>query len=199
MITDIQKDPDYVDAINFLLDLLAKYASKAKELADNTEEQVEDADPNKHLDNAISLGHHILTNFASGHDLTGIQSSLQSLLDQIRSDKTIEQFFHDVNRFVQRALKEEGYVMSDAADQKAHELVERGRELTAENEEYKESVEDVGDEIEALFEAVRDDRGNRRVVLAGKKVFEDFTVDDGRLDVWRDFRTPPSSFDISRF
>ena len=193
MITDIQKDPDYTDAINFLLDLLAKYAAKAKELAENAEEQAEEADPNNHLERAISLAHHILTNFASGHDLSGIQSSLQNVLQQIRDDQEVERFFHDVNRFVQSALKEEGYVMSDAADQKAHELVERGRDLTAENEAYKESVEDVRDEIEALLEAVRDDRGNRRVVLAGKKVFEDFTVEDGRVDVWRDFRITPDS------
>ena len=64
--------------------------------------------------------------------------------------------------------------------------------LTSENEKYKESIEQVGDEFEALFNAIRDDRGNRRVVLSGKKVFDDFTIEEGRFDVWRDFCIHPS-------
>jgi len=77
--------------------------------------------------------------------------------------------------------------MTDAADHEAHELYERGKQLTADNEKYKDAVDHVGDEFEALFDAVRDDRGNRRVILAGKKVFEDFTTQEGRFDVYRDF------------
>ena len=185
--TDIQKDPDYTDAINFLLDLLSKYTQKAKELAQNASSEAQQADPNTHLDKAMSLGHQILTNFAGGNDLEGITSALQSLLKEIENDDTLKDYFHDVNRFIQRALKEEGYIMTDGADNDAHDLYERGRKLTADNDKYKESVESVGDEFEAFFNAVRDDRGNRRVVLSGKKVFDDFTTEEGRFDVWRDF------------
>ena len=194
MITDIQKDPDYMDAINFLLDFLSKYAQKTKELYQNVEREVQAADPNSHLEKAISHAHSILVNLAGGHDLQGIQSALQHLF-KIRDDKEVDQFFSDVNRFVQRALKEDGFVTTDAADNEAHSLYERGRQLTAENDKYKECIEEVGDEVDALFQAIRNDRGNRRVVLSGKKVFEDFTIEDGRLDVWKDFgaRSPPFS------
>jgi hypothetical protein len=186
LVTEIQKDPDYADAINFLLDLLAKYTQKAKELGQRAAEQVQQAEPSTHLEKSMDLGHQILTNFAGGHDLSGVTNALQSLLKEIENDDTLKDYFTDVNRFVQRALKEEGFVMTDSADHEAHDLYERGRDLTSENEKYKESVEQVGDEFEALFNAVRDDRGNRRVVLSGKKVFDDFTIEEGRFDVWRD-------------
>jgi hypothetical protein len=187
LVVEIQKDPDYTDAINFLLDLLAKYTEKAKEAARNAADEAQNAAPNTHLEKAMDLGERILTNFAGGHDLQGITSSIQSLLNQIENDKTLKAYFRDVNRFTQRALKEEGYIMTDAADNEAHELYDRGKELTADNEKYKEAVDTVGDEFEALFNAVRDDRGNRRVILAGKKVFDDLTVLEGRLDAYRDF------------
>jgi hypothetical protein len=187
LIADIQKDPDYIDAINFLLDLLAKYTQKAKELAQSAAEQVEQAEPKTHLEKAMDLGQQILVNFSGGHDLSGVTNALQSLLEEIKRDDTLKDYFSDVNRFVQRALKEEGFVMTDSADHEAHDLYNRGRHLTSENEKYKESIEQVGDEFEALFNAIRDDRGNHRVVLSGKKVFDDFTIAEGRFDVWRDF------------
>jgi len=180
-----------MDAINFLLDLLTKYARKAKELAQNAQQEVQAAEPNNHLEMAISHAHTIVINFAGGQDLQGIQSGLEQLFNEIWEDKEVEKFFSDVNRFIQRALKEEGFVMTDAADNEAHSLYERGRQLTTENDKYKECVEEVGDEFGALFESIRNDRGNRRVILSGKKVFEDFTVEDGSLDVWKDFGHPP--------
>ena len=187
MVTEIQKDPDYTDAINFLLDLLARYAEKVKELAQNVGEQVQQAEHNTHLEKAMDLACQILTNFAGGHDLSGVTNALQSLLKEIENDDALKDYFSDVNRFVQRALKEEGFIMTDSADHEAHDLYERGRNLTSKNEKYKEGTEQVGDEFEALFNAIRDDRGNRRVVLLGKKVFDDFTIEEGRFDVWRDF------------
>jgi uncharacterized protein YpuA (DUF1002 family) len=190
LVTDIQKDPDYTDAINFLLDLLTKYISKAKELAQNTGSEAQRADPNTHLEKAMDLGHQILANYAGGNDLHGITNALQSLLKEIENDDTLKDYFYDVNRFVQRALKEEGYIMTDGADNDAHDLYERGRKLTTDDDKYKESVEQVGDEFESFFNSIRDDRGNRRVVLSGKKVFDDFTIEDGRFDVWRDFGKP---------
>jgi len=190
LVVEIQKDPDYTDAINFLLDLLAKYTEKAKDAARNATNEAQEAEPNTHLEKAMELGQTILTNFAGGHDLQGIISSLQSLLNEIESDDALKEYFHDLNRFIQRALKEEGFIMSDSADNEAHELYDRGKQLTANNDKYKHAVDQVGDEFEALFNAIRDDRGNRRVILSGKKVFEDLTVLEGRTDVWRDFGTP---------
>lgn len=192
MVTDIQKDPDYTDAVNFLLDLLAKYTQKAKETVQNASEEAQQAEPNTHLEKAMDLGQQILTNYAGGHDLSGITRALQSLLQEIENDDTLKEYFHDVNRFIQRALKEEGFVMTDKADHEAHELYDRGRELTTNNDKYKEAVEQVGDEFQALFDAISSDRGNRRVLLAGKKVFDDLTTEEGRFDVWRDFGAPPS-------
>jgi hypothetical protein len=189
LVTDIQKDPDYTDAVNFLLDLLAKYTQKAKETVQNANSEAQQAEPNTHLEKAMDLGHQILTNFAGGHDLSGVTDALQSLLKEIENDDTLNDYFHDVNRFIQRALKEEGYVMTDSADNEAHDLYNRGRELTTNNDKYKEAVDHVGDEFESLFNAVSSDRGNRRVILSGKKVFDDLTTEEGRFDVWRDFST----------
>ena len=187
MIVEIQKDPDYVDAIDFLLDLFSKYSHTVKELAQRTGEEIQQADSNTHLEKALDLGHQIVTNFAGGHDLQGITNALQSLLKEIENDDALKDYFSDVDRYIQRALKEEGFVITDSADHEAHDLYERGRNLTVENEKYKENIDQVGDELEALFNAIRDDRGNRRVVLSGKKVFDDFTTEEGRFDIWHDF------------
>jgi Family of unknown function (DUF5923) len=189
LVTDIQKDPDYIDAINFLLDLLPKYTSQAKDWVQRAGDEIQQAYPNTHLEKAMDLGQQILTNFAGGYDFQGVTDASQSLFNEIENDDTLKDYFSDVNRFIQRALKEEGFVMTDSADHEAHDLYERGRELTAESDKYKESVEKAGDEFEALFNAVRDDRGNRRVVLSGKKVFDDFTTEEGQFDVWHDFGT----------
>jgi hypothetical protein len=187
LVTEIQKDPDYTDSINFLLDLLAKYAEKTKELVQNVGEQVQQADVNTHLEKAMDLGRQILINFSGGHHVSDVTNALRSLLKEIENDDTLNDYFSDINRFVQRALKEEGFIMTDSADHEAHDLYKRGRDLTSKNEKYKEYIEQVVDEIEALFNAIHDDRGNRRVILYGKKVFYDFTLEENRFDVWRDF------------
>ena len=185
--TEIQKNPEYIDAIDFLLDLLAKYTQNAKELDQRVGDEAQQAEPNTHLQNAMDIGYQILTNFAGGHDLQGISKALQSLVKEIENDDNLDSYFSDINHFIQRALKEEGFIVTDSADHEAHDLYERGRDLTTENERYKEIVSQVGDEFEAIFNAVRYDQGNRRVCLSGKKVFDDFTTEEGRFDVWRDF------------
>jgi hypothetical protein len=156
---------------------------------------VQQADSDSHLEKAIDLGNQILTNFAGGHDLSGVTQAIQSLLTEIENDDTLKEYFSDVNRFIQRALKKEGFVMTDSADHEAHELYERGRDLTDQNEKYKESIDQIGEDFEILFNAIKDDRGNRHVVLSGKKVFDDFTIEEGWFDVWRDFGILLSGYD----
>ena len=135
----------------------------------------------------MDLGNRILTSFAGGHDLSGIQAAVRHLASEIEKDNSIKEFFSDINRFVQRSLKEEGFILTDQADSEAHQLYERGKQLTVHNKKYNEAMDNVRDEFEAFFHAVRDDRGNRRLALAGMKVFDDFTTAEGRFDVWRDF------------
>jgi len=184
MVTEIQRDPDYTDAINCLLDLLTKFVQKAKQVAG---ELAAEAQVDTQLEKAVDLGQQILTNF-SGRNPEGIKNAVRSLIHEAEDDDVLNEYFQDIDRFLQRCLKEEGFVVTDPADHQAHELYEYGKELTAQNEKYRQSIDQIVDEFEALFTGIRDDRGNRRVMFTGKNVFEDFVTKDGRVDLWRDFR-----------
>ncbi|BFZ60980.1 hypothetical protein YB2330_002037 [Saitoella coloradoensis] len=190
MVLDIQKSPEYTDSIDFLLELLKKYSQKLKEAGNEAVDSASSAETNSHFDIALQKAHAILLNFAQGNDGATVKDAAKKVVEDVSSDDELSEFFDDIGDYLQRLLRKEGYVMTDAADHEAHDLYERGQKL-ATKEQYKHDMDNLLEEVTSFFDSIRTDKTSRRVVELGVKCWEDVAMNKhGRpvfkKRVWRD-------------
>jgi len=174
VISDIQKDPDFNESVEFLIELVQKYIRRVKEVALN---QGADVEGNDEFDEALEKGKQILVRFSNGKSLDGIADAFKSVVDDVQNDPDLSEFYSDAVDFINRALTDKDYITSDSADNEAHQLYERARDLfNNKRDEYRPHVEHLFDEIRAYGDAIRRDKANVRALDAGKKVWNDLVA-----------------------
>jgi len=126
--------------------------------------------------------------FANGKPLDPINDALRKVIDDIQSDKDLKEFYDQVAEEFNRLLTEKGYVISDAADARVHQLYERSQELLHEKQDsYRPDVEHFFAEVRSFIDAIRNDKESQRLVEASKKVYSDLVITD-RYGNFRGFR-----------
>jgi hypothetical protein len=123
--------------------------------------------------------------FANGKPLDPINDALRKVVDDIQSDKDLKEFYDQVSEEFNRLLTQKGYVTTDAADNRAHELYNRSQELlNVKQDRYRPDVENLFTELRSFIDAIRNDRASLRLVEASKKVYNDIV----RTDKYGNFR-----------
>ena len=59
---------------------------------------------------ALSLLREIIETLANGKSLDDVSNALDRLMRDIESDERLKSYFEDLGKFVERLLKDEGYV-----------------------------------------------------------------------------------------
>jgi len=179
-INDIQKDPDFNETVEFLLELMQRYIRQIKEVAVGQLEEAKDKGEikeNEAFDQSIEKGKQILVRFSNGKSLDGMTEAFKSVVNDVQNDSDLSAFYTDVVDFINRALTDKDYITSDSADHEAHRLYDRARDLfNGKPNEYRPHLDNLFDEIRAYAEAVRRDKANARVLETGKKVWSDLVV-----------------------
>lgn len=117
--------------------------------------------------------------FASGQPLGELHDALSQVVQDVEEDPELQEFYFDVATFLKRMLTEPNFATSDAADAEAHELYDHSKHLLeAGADTYRPHVEHLFNEINAYITAIQNDRMNRRVIEASKKVFNDLVIVD---------------------
>lgn len=97
----------------------------------------------------------------------------------MENDPELHDFYSDVTTFLKRMLTEPNFATSDQADAEAHEYYDRSKQLLeTKTDTYRPDVESLFNEINAFITAVQNDKANRRVIEASKKVFNDLVIQD---------------------
>ena len=121
----------------------------------------------------------IIMAFASGKDLGDLHNALSQVVQDVEDDSELQEFYSDVTTFLKRMLTEPSFATSDAADAEAHELYDHSKHfLETKTDNYRPHVEHLFNEISVYITAIQNDRMNRRVIEASKKVFNDLVVVD---------------------
>ena len=103
------------------------------------------------------------------------------VIEDVQNDPELRGFYSDVASFVRRMLTEPNYATSDAADAEAHEYYDRSKRLLErKSDKYRPHVEAFFNEVNIYITAIQNDRVNRRVVEASKKVFNDLVLVDSK-------------------
>ncbi|KWU45594.1 Proteophosphoglycan ppg4 [Rhodotorula sp. JG-1b] len=199
---EIQRKPEYKDAVNTLYGLWRKYAdqwvSELKEAAEKSTAKLKDveAEPNEKAEDAVSLLREIIESFTG--PLDGAFQAGDKLYKHVRDDERIQQIWSEFETLFERSINDPGYVTSNRASRQFDSLYDRSREVVESNADWKRDANAFADEARKLLDNAANDRALEAVGDAfedlgdaisefGKTGYNLVGVDGG--DLWKDVST----------
>ncbi|KAK6610836.1 hypothetical protein H4I96_02434 [Botrytis cinerea] len=170
MVVEIQGHPDYMQSIDTLLDLAEQYGGHAHTLGQSGSGAVKGA----HTDNALKTAEIDLktlierfANYTSSDDLI---DSINAIYRDADADPELKKWFQQMNAFVRKCLKEQGYILEDSTTQHWNELYDRGNFLL--RDRYRPHTNRIIDEIKFFGNEFDNDEQNKRFAETCQKFFK---------------------------
>lgn len=176
MIVEIQGHSDYQQAIETLLRLAEEYTGHTKSIASQTQGTVKDAHGDNSLKNAEYNFKTILERFANGTSLDDFFEALDQIYKDADQDPELKKWFQDINAFIRRSLREQGYILQPASTDEYNKLYDHGDYLL--RNKYKSHTDRILDEIKFFGNQFDEDAANRRFGDAVQKLFLDLGNDE---------------------
>ena len=187
LVESIQKNPEFGDSIDFLLELLQKYVNKFGEQAGKAASSAEvNIETNDHFDMAFDNAKELLVGIAGGHGFEDIEKGLSKIREDVQDNESLQEWYSNLKEFFNHIVHV-GYIATDEADQEGHDLYSEGQQLLTEDKTYQEDITSLFHEMRGWINSVITNRTNKQVVHTGHKVWDDFITKKTRLSVWRDF------------
>ncbi|EOD44352.1 hypothetical protein UCRNP2_8965 [Neofusicoccum parvum UCRNP2] len=176
MIVEIQGHQDYMRAIETLLRLAEEYTGHSKNLAGQGSGAVKGA----HTDSALELAETdlktLIERFANSTSLDDLFDSINTIYKDADRDPDLKNWFKHLDIYIRKCLKEQGFVMQDAATDEWNQIYDQGHFLL--RDRYKSHTDRILDEFKFLGQQFDADPQNKAFANALNKLFLDLGQDE---------------------
>lgn len=176
MIVEIQGHPDYMSAINTLLNLAETYAGHAV----NVGNQTVGAASGAHDDNSLKRAERdlktLIERFANSTSTDDLFDSINQIYSDADKDPELKKWFKSMDAYVRKCLKQQGYILEDRATEEWNELYDHGEYLL--RDRYRNHTDRIADEAKFLADQFDADTQNRRFADSMNKLFTDLGNDE---------------------
>ena len=117
----------------------------------------------------------LLERFANSTSADDLIDSINAVYRDADKDPELKGWFKSVDRFVRKCLKEQGFIMQDAATEEWNQLSEKGNYLL--RDRYRDHTNHVLDEIKFFGSQFDEDAQNKRFAASVQKLFLDLGND----------------------
>lgn len=180
MVIEVQGHADYQQAIETLLDMAEKYAGHTKDAAGQSGSAAKDVrstDSVKAVENDLRT---LIERFANNTSLSDFFESLNKIYRDADQDPELRGWFSNVDTFIRRALREQGFIMEEECNRQWNELYDKGRYLA--RERYRGHTDNIVDQIKFLADQFEKDPQNKALADSVQKLFLDLGRDaDGKV------------------
>ncbi len=175
IVTEAQKNKQYHQAINTLVGLVKKYATKVQDAAEEVKDNTEVDDEDDHVKQAGRDLKAFVEKLA-GKSLDPLIEAAKKAGEDVKNDPKLSEYFDAIEQYVDRLLHDEGYVVSQRAYRKASSLYDDGQSLLTNNPTWKADANKLQQEIESFLKALTDDETTSELVLALERLGDDIAV-----------------------
>jgi len=176
MLVEIQGHQDYQNAINTLLYLAETYTGHAKNVTSQATGTVKDAHS---TDNALATVEAdlktLLERFANYTSADDLFDAINNIYLDADRDPELKKWFVHIDQYIRKCLKEQGYVLTDKANEEADQLEKQGNFLL--RTRYRDHVDRIVDEFKFLGDQFDADPANKAFGLSMQKLFNDLGND----------------------
>ena len=118
----------------------------------------------------------LLERFANSTSADDLIDSINAVYRDADKDPELKGWFREIDKYVRKALKEQGFIMQDAATEQWNQLYDRGHFLL--RERYRDHTNRVVDELKFLADQYDQDPMNKRFAESMQKLFQDLGNDE---------------------
>ncbi|KAJ5934897.1 hypothetical protein N7466_004444 [Penicillium verhagenii] len=183
MIIEIQGHADYQQAIETLLELAEKYAGHTKTAGTQSGGAVKDV---RATDSVQAVEYNLRTlieRFANNTSLSDFFESLNNIYRDADKDPELRGWFKNIDTYIRKCLREQGFIMEDEATRQWNELYDKGRYLI--RERYRSHSDRIIDEIKFLADQFDKDPRNKALSESIQTLFKDLGRDSGGKVVFK--------------
>ncbi|KAJ6261970.1 hypothetical protein Dda_2771 [Drechslerella dactyloides] len=176
MVVEIQGHEDYQQAIDTLLYLAETYAGHTKNISQQTGDSIDSVHDNNHLKCAETLLRTLLERFANNTSANDLFDAINDIYKDADKDPELKNWFKEVDNYIRRCLKQQGFILTDVADNEYDELYDHGRFLL--RERYRSHTDRLVDELKFLGDQFAQDPQNAQLKNAVTKLLNDLGKDE---------------------
>ncbi|KAK9312585.1 hypothetical protein V1524DRAFT_410647 [Lipomyces starkeyi] len=176
MVVEIQGHPDYQNAIDSLLDLGETYKRHVGTAADQSQSKVKKISENDHLELAQYNLKILIERFANNTTLDDLLDTFNDLYVDADNDPVLKGWFRDLDAYVRKVLKQQGYIISDAANDEFNEIYNRGNDIFTHR--YSDYIDQFQYESNYLIDQFQVDAPNKQFGDSITTLFTDLGTDE---------------------
>lgn len=175
MVVEIQGHQDYQQAIDTLLYLAENYAGHGKNIVNQTTGTVKSAHDDNHLKSAERCIKTLLERFANNTSSEDLFESINDIYRDSEKDEALKNWFRSVDHYIRKCLQEQGYILTDGANDEYDRLYDEGRYLL--RERYRDHTDRVIEEFKFLGDQFANDPQSVKFGNTVQKLFVDLGND----------------------
>lgn len=183
MIVEIQGHEDYQQAIDTLLYLAETYTGHTKSLTQQTGNTVNTARSDNHLQTAERLFRTILERFANNTSSEDMFESINDIYRDADNDPQLKGWFKEVDAYIRKCLKEQGFILTDTANDQYNNLYDRGRFLL--RDRYRPHTDRIVDEFKFIGDQFAQDPQNAQFGNSVKRLLNQLGNDENGKPVFK--------------
>ncbi|KAJ2901016.1 hypothetical protein MKZ38_002142 [Zalerion maritima] len=177
MVMECQAHPDYMQAVETLLNLAEQYGGHASTMSKGGSNSAKQT--RTHFQQAEVDLKTLIERSANGTSLGGLFGAIDTIYKDADKDPELKDWFRSVDKYIRRCLQEQGYIMADVSNKDGNRIYDQGRYLL--REKYRTHTNRVVDEARFLGEQFEQDPMNKTFGNAMQKLFNDLGKDsDGK-------------------
>lgn len=176
MVVEIQGHSDYQQAINTLLNLAETYAGHANNVAQQSTGAVKGAHADSSLKRAEDDLKTLIERFANGTSTNDFFDAINQIYRDADQDPELKSWFKNVNAYIRKCLKQQGYIMEDRATDEWNQLYDQGEFLL--RDRYRNHTNRIVDEAKFLADQFDKDPLNKKFAQSVEKLFNDLGNDE---------------------
>ncbi|KAK0128409.1 hypothetical protein ONS95_000382 [Cadophora gregata] len=176
LVVECQGHPDYMQAIETLLNLAETYAGHATTLGNQATGTVKGAHGDDSLKKAEADLLLLIQRWTNGTSTDDLFESINNIYRDADKDPELKSWFKNINAYVRKCLKQQGFVLEDAATEEWNALYDRGNFLL--RDRYRNHTDRVVDEVKFLADQFDKDPVNKRFAESIQKLFNDLGNDE---------------------
>ncbi|KAB2581323.1 uncharacterized protein LTHEOB_9664 [Lasiodiplodia theobromae] len=176
MVVEVQGHQDYMRAIETLLRLAEEYTGHSRNLAGQGSGAVKGAHKDDALQGAETDLKTLLERFANSTSLDDLFDSINQIYKDADRDPDLKNWFKNLDTYIRRCLKEQGFIMQPVANEEWNRLYDQGRFLL--RERYRTHTDRIIDEFKFIGQQFDADPQNKAFGNALNKLFLDLGQDE---------------------
>lgn len=180
MVVEIQGHEDYQQAIDALLSLIREYTGHSQKLTKEGKHHSSRLFDDENVRAARKDLKILLERFADYTSMDDFFDALNDMYVDADRDSELKNWFKSMNSYVERCLKEKGYILQPDSSHEWHRLEDHGRFLL--RDRYRDHTDRLLNEAKFFGEQIQRDPESAKFGNSIQKLFEDLGTDqDGNV------------------